>query len=1378
MTSTETAEKSKKRKFPIWARITVGALLFILLALVALRFVIGSGIGRNLIESQLESRVIAGQEIQIDGLEGDLLDRISLERLVLSDEEGVWAEAQNLTLDWSPWPLIGRNLRVDLFSADSIEVYRRPVLPQSENNESSGEMPLRSIVLSELALQRIALSEGVVPREVEASVFGDVRWTPDDGDLNVQVEPADAGGDRLIGDIRWTERDPLQGEFELDAPEGGLFATLLRLADGQSLDVRFNAEGEMSAITATLDANINGADWISLNLSPSGEVHEFDGQLDLELHPDTRMVAERIGPELNLSGEFNLDDPISTLQMVAQSAYLTLDVSEVRRSDDAQSVSLRLQSSSPNAIIQSDALRLSSLNLAGDASMIDGIVTFDGDVRAGGLATDQAQIEQITGPLQARYGENRIELTPRLRAENLTLSLAEEPTALPWLELTGEAAYNLETSRIRLASAEITTPQSRVRASGSTTLDAGLAADLNGDVRLNLAEFGLYESGIVEGRWAAVRAGSESSDFSANLEATDLPETEALSDWLGESVTLEVSGTASDAGAIEIPDLRLVMAAGNLTGNLSRSAAGELDARAEFLTGDSYPLAESLPGAQVELTANGPMEALNLTARLEAVQAGSGENVLDDPRLRFDGLWSDGELNGEVQLEGVLQEAPLRLTSNIGLVGARWAIDDLNADWRDLTVRGIASGDGGDLDAITADLRVNGELPDGMPAQSIDLNIHRELGDLRITGDVVDLTAGPIESGDLNLDVSGTVNNARYDLELVGLMTLSDITQETKIELSGSANDLLTDTRSTRGTLDILWGQETIATREPFNFRQSEKGIEGSLSLSVLDGDVSLNLSDNPDERARLTVSDIEFERMLQAIGRAPLDGSAEFSLTFQENGEDLVGQISGELRDVAWPERDMSPVSFLLDGELENEVFNLQLSTPDSQALNAFINANYPVTTSVNPISISPTQGQKGEITAELEGVIDNILALFVPDQLSITGEIDAELSSQIPYQPDELAGRLQIRNGSFEHSELGAVFQNINFNLNMERQTLQLSDFSAEGRSGGTLNGSGSLGLVDQSGSNLQLQANQLVVVERHEGRAVASGKLGLEVQDDAFVVNGDLVLDEGQIYIDRLPSSGVTTLDVQFEQPTEEDEEEARKRAVRLDIGLTAPRRLQVDGAGMDAELSLDSRITGTADDIQINGEGRIVRGRFELLGKRFSFVDSVIRFDGDPMTARLDIEAERDTGEFLAKVNITGTPRRPEVSLSAEPDLPEDEVLSRVLFGRSPSQLTGLEAARLAAALAQLSGGGGFDLMGGLENLTGLDRVDVTQDASGQFMVATGRYLTDDVYLEVTSNASGSPGVSVEWEARDNISIGAETVAGEGQNLSIQWKKDFD
>jgi autotransporter translocation and assembly factor TamB len=213
-------------------------------------------------------------------------------------------------------------------------------------------------------------------------------------------------------------------------------------------------------------------------------------------------------------------------------------------------------------------------------------------------------------------------------------------------------------------------------------------------------------------------------------------------------------------------------------------------------------------------------------------------------------------------------------------------------------------------------------------------------------------------------------------------------------------------------------------------------------------------------------------------------------------------------------------------------------------------------------------------------------------------------------------------------------------------------------------------------------------------------------------------------------------------------------------------------------MDAELSLDSTISGSASDVSVNGRADIVRGRFELLGKRFSFQDSDIIFSGDPLAAKLDILAVRQADDFLAKVSISGTPLRPEVSLDAEPSLPEDEVLSRVLFGRSPSQLTGLEAARLAAALAQMSGGSGFDLMGGIEQIAGLDTLDVSQDASGQFQVATGRYLSEDVYLEVTSNASGAPGVSVEWEPRDNVSIGAETVPGEGQSLSIQWKKDFE
>jgi len=120
-------------------------------------------------------------------------------------------------------------------------------------------------------------------------------------------------------------------------------------------------------------------------------------------------------------------------------------------------------------------------------------------------------------------------------------------------------------------------------------------------------------------------------------------------------------------------------------------------------------------------------------------------------------------------------------------------------------------------------------------------------------------------------------------------------------------------------------------------------------------------------------------------------------------------------------------------------------------------------------------------------------------------------------------------------------------------------------------------------------------------------------------------------------------------------------------------------------------------------------------------------------------------------------------RPEIDLESTPELPEDEVISRILFGRSASQLTTIETARLAAALAQLSGGGGLDLMGGLENALGLDTLDFGQSATGQTQLTTGKYLSDNV---------------LEWTPRKNISVEAETAPGDTQRVSVQWQKDFD
>jgi translocation and assembly module TamB len=111
---------------------------------------------------------------------------------------------------------------------------------------------------------------------------------------------------------------------------------------------------------------------------------------------------------------------------------------------------------------------------------------------------------------------------------------------------------------------------------------------------------------------------------------------------------------------------------------------------------------------------------------------------------------------------------------------------------------------------------------------------------------------------------------------------------------------------------------------------------------------------------------------------------------------------------------------------------------------------------------------------------------------------------------------------------------------------------------------------------------------------------------------------------------------------------------------------------------------------------------------------------------------------------------------------------------VLFGRSASQLSPFEAAQLAAGVASLAGGGGFDVIGNLRQLAGLDRLSFGGEASA-LTVAGGRYITDDVYLEIIGGGEGGAAVNVEWQVRRNLAISSQ-FGGQGDaSLSIRWRR---
>jgi translocation and assembly module TamB len=151
-------------------------------------------------------------------------------------------------------------------------------------------------------------------------------------------------------------------------------------------------------------------------------------------------------------------------------------------------------------------------------------------------------------------------------------------------------------------------------------------------------------------------------------------------------------------------------------------------------------------------------------------------------------------------------------------------------------------------------------------------------------------------------------------------------------------------------------------------------------------------------------------------------------------------------------------------------------------------------------------------------------------------------------------------------------------------------------------------------------------------------------------------------------------------------------------------------------------------------------------------------------------------EARTGTQI-RIIVEGPAGAPEVNFESTPQLPQDEVLAQLIFGRNLSEISPLQAVQLAAAVGTLAGSGGGGLIDGFRQNLGLDDFDVTTDDDGNAAVRAGAYLSENVYTDVTINSV------VETEINLNLDITSEvtakgTVDADGEtSIGIFFERDY-
>ena len=228
--------------------------------------------------------------------------------------------------------------------------------------------------------------------------------------------------------------------------------------------------------------------------------------------------------------------------------------------------------------------------------------------------------------------------------------------------------------------------------------------------------------------------------------------------------------------------------------------------------------------------------------------------------------------------------------------------------------------------------------------------------------------------------------------------------------------------------------------------------------------------------------------------------------------------------------------------------------------------------------------------------------------------------------------------------------------------------------------------------------------------------------------------------------------------------------------LDLLVRAPTRVFVRGRGLDAELGGELTLGGTTADVAPTGTIELIRGRLDILGRRLEMTEGRVTLRGtfDPF---LRFVAETRADDISARVIVEGLASAPEITFTSQPELPQEEVLARMLFGRDLGSISPFQAAQLASAVVTLSGRGGTGIVGNLREVTGLSDLDVSTGEAGATRLRFGKYLTENVYSEVTTDSTGQQQIELNLDVSKSITAKGRANTEGGTGLGMFFERDY-
>ncbi|AMO71089.1 translocation/assembly module TamB domain-containing protein [Sphingorhabdus sp. M41] len=1386
--SSETSRfKLMSWRWPMRSLLALAAMLVV--ALVGAAMWLDSDAGHRFIINQVEAlEPDNGLRIQIAEIDGSIYGEGEVQGLQLSDPKGRFFSAGTVAVDWNPLAWIFNELNISDAVISKARLDRLPELIDS--GEDQPLLPGFDIYVGAFRADNLALGEAIAGTEQFANLSGsaDIRA----GRAMVRLDAATtSSGDKLLLALNAEpERQKLDIDAEITAPAGGVLAGALGM--DRDLAVTLKGDGSWQKWNGELNALSGGEPLAQITLDAKDGLFAYDGKLTAALMPEG--VAQRMAsPNLSVKGTASLADRLVALDLNARSAALAITakggIDLGRNSLDAMRLETRLINPSALAAnMKAQDFELKAL-LNGKFSQL----RYQYLLTAPQLALGKTLLTNVRGEGEGQRDAGGWDIPVELSVGTVIGNGELLKQLLSGFSTTALLRYEKD-----LLFAERARVATNV-AKGMLDLELRPSTgDFAVNIDANAPGFAVQGVGVAD-IIAQINLGPSANGVSldgqvnARLRRFDIG---FLRELAGGLPALQTGLSLGPDGLLRFTNLNVSAPKISFRGSGSQTGAATFAFRGSGRQ-DSYgrfdlKLDGALDRPKVALLLDSPLPAAGLSAvslKLDPVKGG------------FSYVASGGSTLGPFSSNGMIlttagQDTAVRvdrlLVSDTLATGTITPTADGLAGTLVVSGGGVNGsvlfrpGDGRQL--IRANLKAENARFDGKPPIFIRTAV--------LDADIV------LIDGQSNIDATLRAQGiSRGELIIGRVAANAKLTNGT-----GSATFTVAGTRGStfefQAKADITpdryritgAGQfegRNLRLSKPLELRRVSDGWTAS-PTTITYGSGSARMSGrwgSGSSRLDLAMTKMPLSLIDIAYPDLGLGGSVNGTVKLTQSGSQVpVGEAKLTIQ-------GLTRSGLILTSEPVDLGLNIALSQRNAAARGVI---KSPAGKTIGRFQGRVTGLSGGNWQNELmrrplfaqarfNGGAESIWRLTGIETFDLTGPVAASADISGSLANPQIRGQVRTANARLESPLTGTVISNIKTVGQFDGSRLVLPKLTGVTAGGGTVSGSGSFNFAVAPGEGIgiviDVNAQQAALIARDDFAATVTGLIKIRSSADGGLISGDVTLNRSFFRFGKA-SATASLPDIKTREINRRADERpvlVRSRPWRFDLSANVPNRLRVEGLGLDSEWAANLKISGPVDNFAMVGTANLIRGNYTFAGRRFRLERGRIRFVGNqPVNPILDIEAEANLTGLNATINVTGTGNQPEIAFTSIPALPEDELLSRVLFGASISDLSAPEAVQLAAAVASLNSGGGLDPINQLRKAVGLDRLRIlpsdTDTGSGT-SIAAGKYITRRLYVELVTDGKGYSATQLEFQITRWLSI-LSTISTLGrQSANVRVSKDY-